>query len=83
MAWLARWYLAIPISTAEVKRLLSKCGLVMTPRRNRLSAEKEGLCLLAAYITTSKWQEAKLLKDVVMERATLLSFGDGIDVEAE
>jgi len=39
LATLARQYLAVPASTAEVERLFSQAGLQMTDRRNRMAAD--------------------------------------------
>ena len=57
IAQIARWLLVISISSAEVERLFSRGGLVLTSRRNRLGHEKEELFLLTAYNMTREWKE--------------------------
>ena len=60
VAQVARWLLIISMSSAEVERLFSRGGLVITSRRNRLGADKEELLLLllTAYNLTRAWKEA-------------------------
>ncbi len=43
-------------SSAEVERLFSMCGLVMTARRSRLGPEKEELFFLAANTAAKEWR---------------------------
>jgi hypothetical protein len=82
LSWLARSFLGIGISAAEVERLFSKCGLVMTARRNRLGARKEELYLLAAYTATTEWREAKKLGDAEPSRRAMRHvFGDDLDFD--
>jgi hypothetical protein len=58
MSFQARCYLIIPVSPAEVERLFSQCGLVITKRRNRLGHEKRELYMLAAYNVGKEWRAA-------------------------
>ena len=55
----ARRLLCLSVSAAEIERFFSKCGLVMTTRRNRLCARKENLFLLTAYNVAREWNAAR------------------------
>lgn len=70
----ARRLLCISISAAEIERFFSKCGLVMTTRRNRLGARKENLFLLTAYNTARKWNAARRQGDADEENVMALTF---------
>jgi hypothetical protein len=59
LAQFARRLLCLSISAAEIERFFSKCGLVMTTRRNRLCARKENLFLLTAYNVAREWNAAR------------------------
>jgi hypothetical protein len=75
LAQVTRWMCALSISAAEVERLFSRGGLVLTNRRNRLGEEKEELFLLTAYNLTRDWKAAQraglaasVEKDIVLRR---------------
>jgi len=53
---LARILLNIQISAAEVERLFSRGGLMITPRRNCLGADKEERLMVTAYNTISTFK---------------------------
>ena len=63
LAQFARRLLCLSISAAEINRFFSKCGLVMTTRRNRLTARKENLFLLTAYNVARQWNAARRAGD--------------------
>jgi len=64
----ARWLLCISASSAEVERLFSKCSIVLGPRRNRLSADKEDSFLSIAYDMARKWKHASELTEAEIVR---------------
>ncbi len=84
VAQVARWVLVIAISSAEVERLFSRGGLVLTSRRNRLGEAKEELLLLTAYNMTREWKEAGSSagceEEIIMRRLFGLCDG-GLDID--
>lgn len=61
LAWMARSFLSICVSSAEVERLFSKGALVITPHRNRLGDHKSELYIMAAYNMTAAWKAEQKL----------------------
>ena len=57
---IARNLLCISFSAAEVERFFSNGAIVITPRRNRLGAEKQEPLMLAAFNLTREWRAAGL-----------------------
>ncbi len=72
MAQVARWACAISVSAAEVERLFSRANLVLTSRRNRISADKEERFVLAAYNITREWKERKKAGAAALEEDVML-----------
>ena len=76
----ARNLLCIMPSSAEVERLFSKGGLVLTSRRNSIGDDKEEKFMMAAYNAASAWKEKNKLgkADAEAAHAAMLScFYDG------
>jgi hypothetical protein len=74
LAQFARRLLCLSISAAEIERFFSKCGLVMTTRRNRLCARKENLFLLTAYNVAREWNSARRTGDADEEAVMSSAF---------
>ena len=86
IAQIARWLLVIAISSAEVERLFSRGGLVLTSRRNRLCAVKAELFLLTAYNMTREWKEAgsaQGAEEEIMLRRLFASCNGGLNADAD
>ena len=88
IAQFARRLLVIAISSAEVERLFSRGGLVLTSCRNRLGAEKEEKLLLTAYNLTREWKEAGEVVgqegEIVMRLQVLFcDCAGGLDIDAQ
>ena len=85
LAQFARRLLCLSISAAEIERFFSKCGLVMTTRRNRLCARKENLFLLTAYNVAREWNAARRAggadEEAVMGSAFFGFDDDTLDVD--
>lgn len=74
MSNLARWFLCIAISAAEVERLFSRAGFMLTSRRNSLGGEKEEMFLLASYNIVRQWKaEQKLGGEVGAEHRVMMA----------
>ena len=75
----------ISISLAEVERLFSRGGLVLTSRRNRLGATKEELFLLTPYNLTREWKESGSAageEESIIMRRLFASCDGGLDEDS-
>ena len=77
LAPVARLLLSIQISSAEVERLFSRGGIVLTPRRNRLGSEKREKFLVVGYNLSADWSVAvKAGEEGAEQRVALMNFYD-------
>jgi len=78
LAPVARLLLSIQISSAEVERLFSRGGIVLTPRRNRLGSEKREKFLVVGYNVSADWNLAlKAGVEGAEQRVALKNFYNG------
>ena len=85
-AVVARMLLAIQIASAEVERLFSRGGVMLTARRNRLGDEKLEKFFVTANNTVAAWKEERKAGVVGAELKVVLEMlyprcAEGIDLD--
>lgn len=69
------------ISAAEIERLFSKCGLVLTHLRNRIGSEKEDLYCLTSYNINREWKQALAAAGDADEEGVIAAVLLGVEME--